>query len=73
MSSEAELVIRLWETVRDSVSHNKRTELATDILYAFAEFGFEASDLASVADEDPDLEEAFAEVYPSLEMDEDEF
>lgn len=72
MSSEAELIIRVWETVRDSVSHSKRGEIAKDLLYAFCEFGFEAADIASITDEDTDLEEAFLEVYPPLETDEND-
>jgi hypothetical protein len=72
MSSEAELVISVWEAVRDTVPHNKRGDIAKDLLYAFAEFGFEPAELVSIADEDPDLSEAFEEVFPPPEYDEDE-
>ena len=72
MSNEVELVIAVWETVRDHVPHVKRPEIAKDLLYAFAEFGFEPAELASVADEDPDLSEAFDEVFPPPEFEDDE-
>lgn len=72
MSSEAELVVSVWETVRDILPHNKRTEVAKDILFAFAEFGFEAVELVSIADEDPDLGEAFDEVFPPPEIEEED-
>jgi hypothetical protein len=72
MSSEAELVISVWEAVRDNLPHNKRSDVAKDMLYAFADFGFEPAELVSIADEDPDLSEAFEEVFPPPEFDEDE-
>ena len=73
MSNEAELVIGVWEAVRDVLPHNKRADIARDLLYAFADFGFEATELVSIADEDPDLSEAFEEVFPPPEFDEEEY
>ena len=70
MSSEAELVIDVWEAVRDHVPHNKRGDIARDLLYAFADFGFEPTEMASITDEDPDLRDAFDEVFPEDEEDE---
>ena len=64
MSGEMELVIGVWEAVRDHVPHNKRGDVAKDMLFAFADFGFEAGELASIVDEDPDLAVAFDEVFP---------
>lgn len=72
MSSEAELVVCVWEIVRDILPHNKRTEVAKDLLFAFADFGFEGDELVSIADEDPDLSEAFDEVFPPPEFAEEE-
>lgn len=72
MSSEVELVIEVWEAVRDHVPHNKRADIAKDLLYAFAEFGFEPSELSEIVDVDPDLSEAFDEVFPPPEIDDDE-
>lgn len=70
MSSESELVLAVWEAVRDNLPYAKRPEIAKDMLYAFAEW-FDAEELGPVVDEDPDLRDAFDEVYPSVE-DEDE-
>lgn len=72
MSNEVELVLAVWEAVRDHVPHTRRGDIAKDLLYAFAEFGFEPAELASIADEDPDLSMAFDEVFPPPEFDEDE-
>lgn len=72
MSSEAELVMGVWEAVRDTLPHNKRVDIAKDLLVAFADFGFEAAELVSIADEDPDLNEAFDDVFPPPDMDEED-
>lgn len=72
MSGEAELVVNIWEAVRDHLPHNKRADVARDLLEAFADFGFEPAELASIADEDPDLSEAFDEVFPPSEYEEEE-
>jgi len=66
------LVISVWEAVRDTIPHTKRSDVAKDLLYAFADFGFEPAELVSIADEDPDLNQAFEEVFPSSEYDEDD-
>lgn len=69
MSSEAELVLTIWESVREQLPQSKRMDFATDLLYALAEFGFEASDLVSIVDEDPELTAAYEEVFPPIEED----
>lgn len=71
MSSESQLVLDVWEAVRDHLPHGKRPAIAEDLLYAFSEFGFEAGDLASIVDEDPDLTTAYEEVFPGLEDEEE--
>jgi hypothetical protein len=72
MSNEVELVIAVWEAVRDHLPHQKRADIAKDMLYAFSDFGFEPAELASILDEDPDLNAAFDEVYPPPDYDDDE-
>lgn len=72
MSSEAELVISVWETVRDHLPASKRGDLAIDLLSAFSDFGFTASELAAIVDEDPDLTDAYEDVFDSVEKDEDD-
>lgn len=71
MSSESELVLAVWEAVRDNLPYAKRSEIAKDVMYAFAEW-FDADELATVVDEDPDLRDAYEEVYPPIEDEEDE-
>lgn len=72
MSSEAQLILDVWEVVRDNVPHTKRPGMAEELLTCFAEYGFEAVDVASIADEDPELEAAYASVYADDLEDEEE-
>lgn len=67
MSSEAELVMTIWEVMRDQLPAGKRGDFAKDLLYAVAQYGFEAGDLASILDEDPELTDAYEEVFSPLE------
>lgn len=71
MSSEAELVIDVWEAVRDHLPASKRADIARDILYVFADFGFTAVDLAEIVEEDPDLTAAYEEVFEPDDSEED--
>lgn len=63
MSAEAQLLIDVWEAVRDHLPARQRAAVALDIVNAMAEFGFEASDLASAEDEDHDIGDAYREVF----------
>ncbi len=72
MSSEAELVIEIWETVRDHIPAPKRSDLAKELLYIFADYGFTASDLTDIVDEDPDLTDAYEEVFEPMEIEDEE-
>ena len=71
MSSESELVINIWETFKDFVPASKRADYAVDLMRHVANYGFDASDLATIVDEDDDLTEAFEMVFED-EIDEDE-
>lgn len=71
MSSEAQLVLAVWEAARDHVPYNKRAAIAEDILFAFVDFGFEAEEISTIVDEDPSLAAAFSHVFPD-EDDENE-
>lgn len=72
MSNEAQVILDVWEAVRDHLPHGKRALIAQEVLYAFEEYGFEASDCASVVDEDPDLATAFGQVFADLDDEDDE-
>ena len=63
MNSETDLLIAVWEAVRDNLPAAKRSEAAHGILQAFLDYGFESREICSAADEDKDLEEAFIDVY----------
>lgn len=63
MTSEAQLVIEIWEAVRDVIPFSKKSNAAIGILAAIAEYGFDRSELAAIEDEDDDLSEAFSHVF----------
>jgi len=63
MSPEATLIFEIWDEVRDFIPVQKRLDIAESILKSVADFGFEAEDVADIADEDPDLANAFDVVY----------
>jgi hypothetical protein len=63
MSAEAQVVIEIWDSVRDFIPANKRLDIAENILKSFADYGFEANDLHEIIDEDKDLEEAFEIIF----------
>lgn len=69
--SELELLLGIWGVVRDNITHSKRAAVARDILYVFEENGVEPPDIAAIVDEDPDLADAFEEVFPPVDNDED--
>ena len=63
MSNDTQLILDIWDTVRDILPTAKRVEVANGILRAFSEYGFEARDISAIADEDSDLEEAYYEIF----------
>ena len=63
MTGESQMIFEIWDAVRDFIPVGKRVEVAELILKAAADAGFEASELASVGDEDGDLEEAYHLVF----------
>jgi hypothetical protein len=71
MSNEAQLILDVWEAVRDHIPHAKRTPIAQDLLVAFSEYGFEGADCSTIVDEDPDLAAAFEEVFLDIEDEEE--
>ena len=71
-TDEAELVIAVWDIVRDRIPHDKRSDVARDLIYAFQSYGFDRTDLMPIVDEDPDLTDAYEEVFQETESEEDE-
>jgi len=70
--NDTQLVLDVWEAVRDSVPVAKRPEVANGIMRAFADYGFEAREICDVVDEDDDLEQAFVDVFHEGEYPDDE-
>ncbi len=63
IKSEANLIVEVWELVRDSLPAGRRQEIAVGMLRSFVEFGFEKEDIADIIDEDDVLSNAFTEVF----------
>ena len=76
MNIEAQMLFEIWDAVRDFVPVGKRPDVAETIVKAMSEYGFEATDLAEIVDEDEDLAEAYQVVYSDVtdydELEEDE-
>lgn len=72
MTNETSLVLEIWNVVSEQVQATKKQDIAVDIVRAFAEYGFEASDLTDLKFEDPYLEVACEIVFEENEEDEEE-
>lgn len=70
MSSESELVINLWDVIRENVPNSKKADMAVEVIRLFADYGFESDDLEDIVDEDIHLTEAYKLIY---ENDEEEY
>ena len=60
MKREANLVLTIWDEVRDHIAPAKRADVALTLLRCFEEFGFDERDLADISDEDAILARAYA-------------
>lgn len=72
MKSESNLVIEVWEQVRDYLPANRRHDAAVGILRAFTEYGFEQDDLSDIIDEDDILTAAYNDFFDVREDDDEE-
>lgn len=62
MAAEAQLLVDIWDAVRDVVPAGRRPDLAEAVVRAFANYGCEPADLHDVED-DPDLTQACQVVF----------
>ena len=72
MRSESNLVMELWELVRDQLPAARRQDIATAMLTAFQDFGFDSNDLKDIVDEDAFLTKSFYDVFDEELFDESE-
>jgi len=61
--SDSQLILDIWDVVRDYTPVAKRAECALGIMRAFYDYGFESREIIDIVDEDDDLHQAFYEVY----------
>jgi hypothetical protein len=79
MKSESNLVIEIWEQIRDALPAARRNDIAVGIIKSFCDFGFEKEDFSDIIDEDDVLTAAYNEFFNEGEEDidygpdEDEF
>jgi hypothetical protein len=71
MKNESNLVLEVWDMVRDHIPVAKRLEHAIGIVRAFEEYGMDARDLADIVDEEPYLTRAYNEVFDEEQEAED--
>ncbi|CAM6054976.1 unnamed protein product [Sphagnum tenellum] len=72
MNSDTQLVLDIWEAMRDYLPAAKRTEAAHGLLRAISEYGIESREISSIVDEDNDLEEAYYDIFHEGEYPDDE-
>lgn len=72
MNNESNLVLELWELVRDQLPSARRHDVAVGLFRAVAEYGFEARDLEDLLDEEPLLARAYREVFEDDESEDDD-
>ena len=70
IKAESNLVVELWDQVRDSLPNARRQEIAVGMLKCFNDYGFEKDDLHDIIDEDDILAAAFNEFFDEGEEDE---
>lgn len=70
MKPESNLVVEIWDLVRDQIQPTRRLDTAVAILRACEEFGMEERDLQDIVDEDNYLSRAFHDVF-DVETDSD--
>jgi hypothetical protein len=75
MSSEVQLIVEVWDLVRDTLPPSRRLDSAIQLLRAFEEYGFDPENLKDLLDEDRYLQRAYEDLYEEyahLETDDDE-
>lgn len=70
MTSEANLVIAVWEAIKDIIPAARRNEATLTIMRAFEEYGFEKEQLLDLLDEEDQMTNAFRVVFDMEEDDE---
>jgi hypothetical protein len=63
MKNESNLVLEVWDMVRDHIPVSKRQEIAIGVVRSFEEYGMDAKDLADIVDEELYLTRAYYEVF----------
>lgn len=71
MKTESQLIIEIWDLVRDQIQPARRLETAVGIIRACEEAGFDERDLEDVLDEDAYLTRAYRDVFDAEEDSDD--
>ncbi len=75
ISNEAQLVIEVWDYVKEFMPAKRRQEIAASILKSFENYGFDPSDMKDIMYEEDEavLAKAYQELYEYEIEEEDEF
>lgn len=74
MSSEAEMVIEIWDNIKENIKSSDRKDVATCIIQAMLNYGFDYAELATIEDEDEMLGEILrhlCDIEPAIEDNEE--
>lgn len=72
MKSESNLVLEVWELMREQVPQARRGEISISLLRCFEEYGFESSDMADILDEDEHLTSAYRAIFGGGDSEEED-
>ncbi len=73
MNGESELIINIWDKIKDYIPASKRGDMALSILKNFEEFGFDRNEMRFVGEEDKYLAKAYEDLYGGGFEDDDLF
>lgn len=71
MKVESNLVLEIWDLIRDQIPAARRLDTAISVLRAFEEYGFDEKDLQDIVDEEPYLTRAYYDLF-AIEQSEEE-
>lgn len=72
MNSESELLITIWDSVKQYVPSRQQQDVALILFKALEEFGIEGRDLGAGAEEDDVLQKTYNDLYNHEDEDEDD-
>jgi molecular chaperone GrpE (heat shock protein) len=70
---EVEVILELWDSVKDFIPAKSRTEVAENFLSVLANYGVDPKELGIIAEEDPNLHNAYETLFAADVNDDDDY